>query len=386
MSMALLAFIGGTIISLVLGYLIAFGRSGRNRSEPRTFADWLKGFDRMVMREKADLGASSSIPRGGHESASRSESPDDGFFKLAEIYRKMDRVKEANFYEQLARDRSARDQEMSARARDFKRKWGHQISDHFIRERWLELARAEAFIQNKGQGQALDLRAGIDLLESYAGVALLFDDARLGSSTVCRELERTLKLSSNAVYRGLDFWFHAKSGQSKPSLIEGYLKEEKKGAFTRSQRLMSMSSTRRSQLLLSMSFPARHKVKTFPSLLKEAEETIAELERELFNKRDRAQHKKQQKEQERKQRRQRQEQSQSSRQGNDLLSDFILLNLDETDDLNLIKKAFRQQAMKYHPDRLNLDDPAEQAAAHERYVEIQKAYERLEKRFGKSAA
>lgn len=56
-----------------------------------------------------------------------------------------------------------------------------------------------------------------------------------------------------------------------------------------------------------------------------------------------------------------------------------ILGVSEIASLDEIKKAYRQMAKKHHPDRFVTESPEQQRIALERFQEIQKAYEILEK-------
>ena len=47
-----------------------------------------------------------------------------------------------------------------------------------------------------------------------------------------------------------------------------------------------------------------------------------------------------------------------------------------------VKKAYREMAKKYHPDKLVTDDPALKKGAQEKFQEVQKAYEIIQKERG----
>ena len=59
-----------------------------------------------------------------------------------------------------------------------------------------------------------------------------------------------------------------------------------------------------------------------------------------------------------------------------------VLGLDETASMDLIKSTYRNLAKKLHPDRFVRLSASEQKMAHERFTEINLAYEYLEKNFG----
>ncbi len=54
---------------------------------------------------------------------------------------------------------------------------------------------------------------------------------------------------------------------------------------------------------------------------------------------------------------------------------YKILEIDKTATDNEVKKAYRNMAKKYHPDRVNTQDEAIKKGAEEKFKEVQKAYE-----------
>jgi DnaJ-domain-containing protein 1 len=383
----LIAIVGGTIISACFAYVIVYGKDHFQSKQglPRSFTQWKRAFDHLVNAKKSNLSANEARPAmGGNRSGADSMTQDS--FKthlklLSSKYKEYDKEIEAKFFIDISDDIQLMREICKKRSEEFRRKWGHGISDHYLKERFIELCEQQAFIQNHNLKMALSLRGIEELWESYAGLYLFYDDARLGSSTVSKELESKLKLDPLAIYRGIEFWFISRSGQSKVSLLEGYKREHLKNSFLKSQRLLNMTKERAHGLILSLCFPAKHKVKTFPELLKECEQAALEVENFLHQSFKEENQGREQKSQFEKKQHHRPKAKKTAPR-----DDFHFLKIPPTDDLNKIKKAYHKQAMLFHPDRLDLKSEQEQKKAHDDYVAIQKAYERLEKKYSKRAA
>lgn len=80
-------------------------------------------------------------------------------------------------------------------------------------------------------------------------------------------------------------------------------------------------------------------------------------------------------------RKQQQTRSKVKRRNPDELA-YKILEIQPTKDFNLIKKAYRKLVKIHHPDRLTDASDLEIEMAKDRFIEIQKAYEILEKRYG----
>ena len=55
-----------------------------------------------------------------------------------------------------------------------------------------------------------------------------------------------------------------------------------------------------------------------------------------------------------------------------------ILGVNLTDSADVIKKAYRQLVKEHHPDKFSNGTEIQQQMAHQRFLEIQKAYEILE--------
>lgn len=63
-------------------------------------------------------------------------------------------------------------------------------------------------------------------------------------------------------------------------------------------------------------------------------------------------------------------------------SAYKILEIDRTASVNEIKKAYRDMAKKYHPDKLQHMDEAYQKGAEDKFRKVQEAYEQIQKEKG----
>lgn len=61
---------------------------------------------------------------------------------------------------------------------------------------------------------------------------------------------------------------------------------------------------------------------------------------------------------------------------------YKILEIEKTATADQIKKAYRTMAKKYHPDRVNTENEAIKRGAEEKFKEVQKAYETIQKERG----
>lgn len=381
----IIAVVGGTIISIIIGYLVAYGKDLFNGSGSLSESAWSKAFNRFVHTQANELKGTTDARAGFDTGASRAASQNtsdiskSAFSKLAETYETLSMKEESRFFENLAEDKNKLEEICQERAKQFKQKWGYQLSSQFLKERFTELVQERAFSQNKQH--ALNSKQIFELWESFAALAMFFEDTKWGSLTLSERLSQKLQLSPANVLRGVEYWFLSRAGQSKDSLFKTYWQQEGKGAFEKSEKLKQFKSERRVQLLLSLTFPARFKVKIFSEVLKELENGVLELEAHLESLHS-----------ESNQKQQSNKQSSSSQNSQKIHktkiteTDFDLLEIKPTTNMREIKKAFHKMALKLHPDHVKCESLEEEKAAHESYLKVQKAFERLEAKYGKLVA
>ena len=61
---------------------------------------------------------------------------------------------------------------------------------------------------------------------------------------------------------------------------------------------------------------------------------------------------------------------------------YKILEIDKTASNDELKKAYRTMAKKYHPDRVNTENEAIKKGAEDKFKEVQKAYEQIQKERG----
>jgi DnaJ like chaperone protein len=61
---------------------------------------------------------------------------------------------------------------------------------------------------------------------------------------------------------------------------------------------------------------------------------------------------------------------------------YTILEIERGATDDQVKKAYRTMAKKYHPDRVNTQDEAIRKGAEEKFKQVQKAYEQIQKERG----
>ena len=61
---------------------------------------------------------------------------------------------------------------------------------------------------------------------------------------------------------------------------------------------------------------------------------------------------------------------------------YKILEIERSATDEEVKKAYRTMAKKYHPDRVNTQDEAIKRGAEEKFKEVQRAYEAIQKERG----
>lgn len=63
---------------------------------------------------------------------------------------------------------------------------------------------------------------------------------------------------------------------------------------------------------------------------------------------------------------------------------YKILEIEKSASNEAVKKAYRKMAKKYHPDRVNTENEAIKKGAEEKFKQVQKAYETIQKERGMS--
>ena len=61
---------------------------------------------------------------------------------------------------------------------------------------------------------------------------------------------------------------------------------------------------------------------------------------------------------------------------------YKILEIEKSASNDEVKKAYRTMAKKYHPDRVNTENEAIKKGAEEKFKQVQKAYEQIQRERG----
>lgn len=399
-----LALVGGTVISLIFGYLVAYWRDiGRDSPKNMDEHTWFRFFEAMTSLKKeafkftskkesreSQRRSSSTSGAPGAQSKRRSRAP-SSWQKHPEIQRLL--LKFDDFYPELYRyfqNFKDRGDELAAlEARELEKILGERVSATMMADRMHELLELKAFdslgVQDAGAKRIRELWL------CYSAAQMYLDDARLGSATVSKKLSQELNLEASSVFRGIEVQCLLSKGASKKALFKKYWQEQQKQSFERSLYLQNLTAFERSQLCYKWVQTKAHVQEVKRQLsqtLQEMEKAFQAFYREYNSGQKQQQtHKKKGQKQEH-HRQQKREAPPQQKSSDSLQWAYDLLEMGVTTEFSLIKKQFKKMAMKYHPDRLAREGLGELECRrhHEHFVEVQKAYQTLEKRYGSKAA
>lgn len=387
-----LALVGGTVLSFMFGYLVAYWRDiGRGPSKQLDDKNWLKFFEALtrLKREAFTFSKRSGQQRRQHSSTqrtqqqqrrSRAPSSWEQHPELARLLLKFD-----DFYPELYRYfeglQKRGDELMLLEAKELEKTLKTRVSASMMADRLHELLELKAF-DNLGV-QNLGGEAARQLWMCFSVGHIYLDDARLGSPTLSQYLIEQLNLDQASVYRGIEAQCLLARGASKKALFKKYWQEQQKSGFERSEYLHSLTPFERAQLCFKWT-----RTKTSAEEIhRQLRGTLEEMEK-AFEKFYREHNTKQKKQKEQKSKRRQNKPEQTQAQTHSLQWAYDLLEMQATDEFSLIKKQFKRMAMKYHPDRLAREGLSEIECRrhHEHFVEVQRAYKALEKHCQDTAA
>lgn len=391
-----LALLGGTVLSLIFGYLIAYWRD-IGSSSPKNLNDsnWSQFFETLTQLKSYGLKFSARQQKQAHnnkrhksatQKQRRSRAP-SSWENHSEVQRLL--VKFEDFYPELYRYfenlKYNGDELLKLEAKELESQIKVKVSASMMGDRMHELLELQAFDSFGVQG--LGGQAVRELWLSFTVGQIYIDDARLGSSTLSHALSRELSLDESSLFRGIEAQVMLIKGASKKALFNKYWKEQQKSSFERSGYLQNLTPSQRAQLCYKWAQTKGHHSQISQQLketLKEIEKCFQELYRE-HNSADGKHHRK--KQQHKKSRAQRPSATQAP-DSDPYHWAYELLEMPKTSDFTVIKKQFKKMAMKYHPDRLSREglNELECRRHHEHFLEIQKAYKSLEKAYAHKVA
>lgn len=374
----MVAVVGGTIISLIFGYLFAYWRELMNKQAHalKTDDQWAAGFDRMTSGKEGELAgavrrnqakaapsAESTTKSRVRSSASSALSQHPEMIRLLELSQ--------DFYpeiHQYLNNLGELGDELGKREVSEFKSFG-AVSGSFLMERLYELLEMRFFERFLcPEGDAKMLRAS---WLSYSTAYLFCEDARLGSSTLSAYLEKKHHLAPHDVYRGVEYATLLSKGASRLALQESYRKKSEQ-SFERSLWLQDQTREQRIQLVWGLAHEKSYHALGIEGVVLLFERAALELEKVLQQA-----YKQYNQESSKKKAQQKKKTSSSSLPYE---KEFDLLEMAPTEDIVEIKKQYKKMAMKYHPDR------QDEHSSHERFVAIQRAYQILDKAYAKKAA
>jgi DnaJ-domain-containing protein 1 len=387
-----LALIGGTVLSLIFGYLIAYWRDiGRDSLKSSDDSSWSILFDTLTRlkterfkhseRQRAQKSdARNSHTKSQHKRRSRAPS---SWEKHSEIERLLLRFEDFHprLYSYFLKIKDSGEELMKLEASELEKRLGIRVSASMMADRIHELLELKAFeslsLQDSGP------EAVHELWLSHTVAQIYLDDARLGSTTLSQSLCKELSLDSATVFRGIEAQFMLVKGASKKVLFRKYWKEHQKSSFERSSYLQNLTPTQRAELAYKW---ARTKM-NFAGMIQQLRETLLEIER-FFEGFYRDQNSGKNNQNKQKNKKTKQQRTTQETQKDPLQWAYELLEMTPSQEFITIKKQFKKMAMKYHPDRLVQEGLSELECKrhHEHFVEIQKAYKALEKHYDPKAA
>lgn len=383
----MVAVVGGTILSLIFGYLFAYWRELMNRQGHalKNESEWDARFDRMTSGKQGELAGAARRTSASQKtsSAQRSQSTSSrttSWSSHPELKKILERSQD--FYPDIHQyflNLSELAEELGKLEVSEFRVYT-SVSATFLMERMQELLEARFFDRFLfPEGSALMVR---ESWLSYSAAYLFCEDARLGSSSLSQSLELKHHLAPQDIYRGIEYAAQLSKGASRASLQQNY-KNKIDQSFQRSQWLQEMTKEQRIQLVWSLAHDKGLHAHGIAGVVKAIEQAVLELEEVLlksFEEKNRESNKQQQRKQQKKQKQKEPPPESEIPKKTPYQTEFEILQMPVCQDISAIKKQFKKMAMKYHPDRQGPQ------SSQERFVALQKAYETLDKAYGKKAA
>jgi len=376
-----IAVILGTILSLLIAYfyvnresLFSFWKYFSNEE-----VDWDKNFSRFVRQKVQDFGGpgqskNNSTRNEKNESTKRSSNLE--FYQMRLLSLESAGKQDCREYKNLLKIYQLFERQQK-RDRDPFKKMSHNVfqktSVRVTESAFMgtvgDLIALKTLEVSEGEDFKYSYESVENLVQSMTLMRIFVDDAQRNDSSISKWIEKKKNVKGSDVYRAIEFLILLKSGASE----KGILKELVVAKYIAGKKLKSLMIGKKDRAILSLLRESPEKFKDIGALLSLIEGALKKLaEAQRCNKHQNREKKKSEKKSQKK----------AKKPINESKMNYYcrVLGVNPGDTLIEIKQSYRKLIMKKHPDRLMSKGLSERelSEAHEKFVEIQMAYEYIQ--------
>jgi len=283
------------------------------------------------------------------------------------------------------------------------------LSANFLLEHLRVLLNSDLFLISETDELFMPFKEIIHISGVYTFMFLLIEDALKNNATVSKKMEKIQNTPCKQIFKTVEYLVLLKAGASAKVLMDEIILKQNWDLG----RLRNMTETQKHTAVMSIIRKDYRVYKTYQEITQEILDTIKKMNKlrnEYLHENFKADQKyeekikrenEQQKKAEEKRQRQQEEKERFNQQYNrqqknseqkiyagnmELNEAYNKLGLDPNCSIRKIKRNYKYLAMKKHPDRqLNVIKETEKKRAHDEFIEIKNAYDKLMKHHKKAA-
>jgi len=283
------------------------------------------------------------------------------------------------------------------------------LSSNFLLERLRILLNSDVFLISEVDESFMPYKEIVHVGGVYTFMFLLIEDAIRNNASVSKKMEKIQNTPLKQIFKTVEYLVLLKAGASSKVLMDEIILKQNWDVA----RLRNMTETQRHTAVMSIIRKDYRMYKTFHEITLEILDSIKKMNKlrneylhehfkadKKYEEKIKRDNEHQKKEKEKKQRQQEERErffnQQENQQKNheqkiyagklELTDAYHKLGLDPNCSIRKIKRNYKNLAMKKHPDRqVNISREAEKKQAHEEFIEIKNAYDKLMKHHKKAA-
>lgn len=286
------------------------------------------------------------------------------------------------------------------------------LASRYLVEKARILLNSDLFMISEEQEKFMNVSEIQQIIAAYTYMSLLIEDAVKGSATVSKVVERVRNVNQKQIFKTVEYMVLLKSGAGSKILMDEIISKQNFEVT----KLKKMNETQKHNAIMSIIRSGFKEYKKPQDITSEILDTLKKMNRlrnehlnshfkedqrrEEREKKEREERRKREQERFRRQKahanaekerreRSRKEQGQRKQKiyagGVELTDAYQTLGLDPNCSIRKIKKNYKHLAMKKHPDRLSDATASQKQKAHDEFIEIKNAYDKLLKHHKKAA-
>lgn len=258
-----------------------------------------------------------------------------------------------------------------------------KISEQLFLEVSLKLLWGNHFIKDIKKKEILKLTEAKDLIFAALTLSLMLDDIKLNDLSICNNIAGRFKLDKFTIFKAVNATFALKRGASEKSIIDKMAKLKTTQHFF----LYHYDEEKKFQLIIDLLRNKDLSYHHFQYMLTQIGEMGLKIKLridQLLQDEAKAKSKKREQNNQQKNQSQNKQQQESASpksfiHSSKMKNAYGMLEIDPTMNIAFVKKSYKKQAMKKHPDKRMSTNTSDREARqiHDEFIQVQNAYNYL---------